>query len=302
MFLEPDPAHPRDPATHYNTHSYGQEGANRLCGRSEPALTTENDKGSSPLTNRSPGVKETALSGLEVAESKGKSSLHQLGDQFKFDELSGQFKVQSKLGLVAETLGANLCVDGMRKGGKKAGNIVAKGFDTALIKQAKVALRMVGSKMHNSVHDDAMPVRLHNGISRLFATMWPEIQKGVLDKLLLDKGLQFRDYRKQTKRMHPGPPSGCFQWSVATLLYSINPFDRSFWGAMRSPLFFLIKLVRSRRVAVIPARLAGRWGGRGKDGRADSPQTVSLQRFLTHTAAAAVAAAAVAVAHNAHTA
>jgi len=65
----------------------------------------------------------------------------------------------------------------------------------------------------------------------------------VLDKLLLDKGFQFRGYRKQTTKNASPPPATWFSWFVATVLYTTMPYDQSFWGLIRSPLFLMIKLV-----------------------------------------------------------
>jgi len=122
------------------------------------------------------------------------------------------------------------------------GDFTARQADKAMVSNVKVVLRMIGSKLNAQMHDDAMPVRIHSIINWLFASMWPEIQKGVLDKLLLEKGWQFRNYRKQLKTSQAAIPSG-LKWLHATLIYSVAPYDRSFFGLIRSPLFLLMKLI-----------------------------------------------------------
>lgn len=232
-----------------------------------------------------------------------RKSMNQLGDQFKKSAFAGldtvagkdslggklgdKFKADTKLGLCIERVPGGLCIDRVGKGFKSMGNAMAKEADKALVKQARIALSMVGTKMNTQLHDDAMPIQLHSLIDMLFGTMWPEVQKGVLDKLLLDKGLQFRDYRNQTNHAYSGPPTRCFQWSVATLLYAVNPFDRSFWGIVRSPLFLVIKLVRYPWTADCPAcnqrecPACAQQDGEGGNGRAAaSPQLGLCPRSL----------------------
>ena len=51
--------------------------------------------------------------------------------------------------------------------------------------------------------------------------------------MLLEKGWQFRNYRKALKADNKGIPTG-FQWFSGTILYSVMPYDRSYWGARYS--------------------------------------------------------------------
>jgi len=146
------------------------------------------------------------------------------------------------MAVLGENLGVTQVMEKGNKQIKKVKDFTAKQADKALVSNVKVVLRMIGSKLNAQMHDDAMPIALHSGIDFLFRSMWPEIQKGVLDKLLLEKGWQFRNYRKQLKTSSGTVPSG-LKWFHATLIYSTMPYDRSYWGLIRSPLFLFVKLV-----------------------------------------------------------
>lgn len=151
-------------------------------------------------------------------------------------------KTSHPLQTIGENLGVTPVLDMGGKQFKKVGNFTAKQVDRAMVSNVKVVLRMIGGKLNALLHDDAMPVKLHLAINTIFGSFWPEIQKGVLDKLLLEKGWQFRNYRMQLHHSQAQIPSG-FAWLHSTLIYSQMPYDRTFWGLIRSPLFLAVRLL-----------------------------------------------------------
>ena len=72
----------------------------------------------------------------------------------------------------------------------------------------KSVLDAAGEQALNSMHDPAMPNCLHEFIDHAFVSMWPEVEKGVLDKHLLGAGFQFAAFRKQHLEHRARRPSG----------------------------------------------------------------------------------------------
>ena len=175
-----------------------------------------------------------------------------IGDKFRPNE--------NAFASIGENLGITLCLERSGKAFKSVGDLSARSADRALIANAKIILRSVGTKMNAMMHDDAMPVKLHRGIDFVFGAIWPEIQKGVLDNLLLEKGFQFKQYRSNLKVSSASAPSTPFKWLTATLIYSVMPYDQTFWSMIRSPLFLAFKLVRApRSLSRAFRRLLRRW-------------------------------------------
>ncbi|KAL1529337.1 hypothetical protein AB1Y20_000291 [Prymnesium parvum] len=192
----------------------------------------------------------TSVSSLIGSEANAPSAAEPQGSAFSLfgqeHELlsreAEKYKPTNAFAALGENLGISPLLDASGKHVRRAGNFTAKQVDKAMVSNAKVVLKLIGTKLNAQLHDDPMPVFLHRAINTVFATFWPEVQKGVLDKLLLEKGWQFRNYRNQMNVSQANMPSG-FRWFHATLIYSQMPYDRSFWGLIRSPLFLFVRLV-----------------------------------------------------------
>lgn len=79
---------------------------------------------------------------------------------------------------LGESLGVGSALESSAAGVKKFGDFTAKRVDKMMISNFKVVLKMIGAKLNAQLHDDPMPVALHAWINRLFASFWPELQKG----------------------------------------------------------------------------------------------------------------------------
>ena len=69
--------------------------------------------------------------------------------------------------------------------------------DRLLVQQLHAVLANAGSATLASMHDAAMPDAVHRLIDSTFVTVWPEVEKGMLDELLLSMGFQFAAFRKR---------------------------------------------------------------------------------------------------------
>ena len=69
--------------------------------------------------------------------------------------------------------------------------------DRLLVQQLHAVLANAGSATLASMHDAAMPDAVHRMIDSTFVTVWPEVEKGMLDELLLSMGFQFAAFRKR---------------------------------------------------------------------------------------------------------
>ena len=87
-------------------------------------------------------------------------------------------KLNNPISVLGENLGVTQVLEKGGKQFKKVGDFTAKQADKAMVANVKGVLKIIGGKLNAQLHDDAMPVKMHNGINVLFATMWPEIQKG----------------------------------------------------------------------------------------------------------------------------
>ena len=90
----------------------------------------------------------------------------------------GEQQHHNPISVLGENLGVTTAFEKGGKQVKKVGDFAAKQADKAMVSNVKVVLKMIGAKMNAQLHDDAMPIKLHNGINILFKTMWPEISKG----------------------------------------------------------------------------------------------------------------------------
>ena len=115
--------------------------------------------------------------------------------------------------------------------------------DTRLVNSLRFLLKKIGAIVLTSLHDSAMPRVVHKAIDEIFVITWPEVEKGILDGLVLDLGFQFHSYRKNKLTHEAEYPEGFFERCRATLLYAMKPYDLSFFGMMRHPTLFAINLV-----------------------------------------------------------
>ena len=135
----------------------------------------------------------------------------------------------------------------MVKGAKatfdKINSDVRREADRRLVVSLRFILKKVGATVLTGLHDSAMPAALHRAIDGIFLSVWPEVEKGILDGLVLDLGFQFDKYRKRILEHEAEPPDGWLDWCKATLLYAMLPYDLSFFGMVRQPLLFSINMV-----------------------------------------------------------
>jgi len=115
--------------------------------------------------------------------------------------------------------------------------------DRNLVTSLRFLLKKIGAIVLTALHDSAMPKKVHNAIDEIFVITWPEVEKGILDGLVLDLGFQFKDYREKSLSHEAQYPEGFFERCRATLLYAMKPYDMSFFGMMRCPTLFAINLI-----------------------------------------------------------
>ena len=115
--------------------------------------------------------------------------------------------------------------------------------DRNLVTSLRFLLKKIGAIVLTAVHDSAMPKKVHSAIDEIFVITWPEVEKGILDGLVLDLGFQFKDYREKSLSHEAQYPEACFERCRATLLYAMKPYDLSFFGMMRCPTLFAINLI-----------------------------------------------------------
>ncbi|KAL1502907.1 hypothetical protein AB1Y20_010980 [Prymnesium parvum] len=151
--------------------------------------------------------------------------------------------IASPLSQLSDQLGASALMDSSKKGWSKLSLSVATNIDKAIISNARNVLHALGGNLKKQLHIDGMPNAIHDGVDIIFNAMWPEIQKDILDGILLGKGLSFRVYRREKRTTIAPPPTNPFVWFKATLLYAINGYDQTNFGSMRSPVFFTFYLM-----------------------------------------------------------
>ena len=126
---------------------------------------------------------------------------------------------------------------------KKVDKGVRRKADQNLVASLRFLLKKIGAIVLTALHDSAMPKKVHSAIDEIFVITWPEVEKGILDGLVLDLGFQFKDYREKALHHEAQYPTAFFERCRATLLYAMKPYDLSFFGMMRDPTLFAINLI-----------------------------------------------------------
>ena len=70
-------------------------------------------------------------------------------------------------------------------------------------------------------------------IAGVFDRVWPEIEKEMCDRFILNNGFSFSDFRRQFKAHEPAKPKWLITKIVGTLLHATQPYDLSFYGRAR---------------------------------------------------------------------
>ena len=115
--------------------------------------------------------------------------------------------------------------------------------DEVIAANAGQMIGSIGATMLNSLHDHAMPVKVHKFVDNTYSALWPEMKKSLLDAVILDLGLEFRALKERMQEHDPPPPKGFLKRVAARLIYAMEPYDLTIWGTIRSPLSLLIQLV-----------------------------------------------------------
>ena len=121
-------------------------------------------------------------------------------------------------------------------------NLVDQGFnslrrvsmqkaDEVIALQASRMMSSIGATMLNSLHDHAMPRAVRIVVDNVYGELWPEVKRSLVDSVMLDLGLEFRELRAKQDMHHAEPPRGWLKW-CATI-----------WGTIRSPLSLFIRLL-----------------------------------------------------------
>lgn len=143
-------------------------------------------------------------------------------------------------------------VDEKRQGVKaKAGGVVQGVKNKAKTKVLETALHKAGVELLQALTKDKwMPQPVHQSITNMFRSVWPEVEAVLFDLLYetMDSSQPKKD-KKDKKRPWPAaPPSKREQplrWFRARVVYAIFPADATFWHKVRQPdlLLFLVLLV-----------------------------------------------------------
>ena len=149
----------------------------------------------------------------------------------------------SSIAVAMETLGLLQCVDRSKDAAKWVSGASARTADRALVTTYRGILAGIGKSVNSGMHQAAEPPWLGRFNDRVFHGVWPEVTKQILDDLLLAKGFSLAKFRTAASKDAGELPSGCVAACRAVVLHAMNPFDLSFWGRMRYPLYCLIYLV-----------------------------------------------------------
>jgi len=133
-------------------------------------------------------------------------------------------------------------------------NLVDQGFnslrrvsmqkaDEVIALQASRMMSSIGATMLNSLHDHAMPRAVRIVVDNVYGELWPEVKRSLVDSVMLDLGLEFRELRAKQDMHHADPPRGWLKWCAARLIYAMEPYDLTIWGTIRSPLSLFIRLL-----------------------------------------------------------
>ena len=145
--------------------------------------------------------------------------------------------------VVLEWIGLHRCVDRTNDAAKWVSGASARTADRALVRTYRGILNSIGQSVNAGMHQAAEPPWLGRFNDSLYNGVWPEVTKLVLDDMLLSKGFSLAKFRIAGNPDHEELPTGCLAACRATVLHAMNPFDLSFWGRMRHPLYFLIYFV-----------------------------------------------------------
>ena len=141
---------------------------------------------------------------------------------------------------LSEDMGLTFCLDRSGKVVRTVGTASAMSTDRQMVKTYKGLLTSVGNTTKKMVVDPSMPYGLEKGVTDGFESVWPEIEKEMCDRFILTNGFSFGTYRKQFQAHTPSQPTSCFQAVVGTLLHATQPYDLSFFGRLRNPLYFAV--------------------------------------------------------------
>ena len=115
--------------------------------------------------------------------------------------------------------------------------------DEVIALQASRMMSSIGATMLNSLHDHAMPRAVRIVVDNVYGELWPEVKRSLVDSVMLDLGLEFRELRAKQDLHHADPPLGWLRWCAARLIYAMEPYDLTIWGTIRSPLSLFIRLL-----------------------------------------------------------
>lgn len=86
-----------------------------------------------------------------------------------------------------------------------------------------------------AMKDDDMPTCVANFYDDTIDSIWPDLKDEVVENLFVVANV--------TKISHGHPPA-CFPYNPkAWLRYSLYPYDKSFWGAIRNPIWWMFTLI-----------------------------------------------------------
>ena len=98
---------------------------------------------------------------------------------------------------LSEDLGLTTCVDRSAKGVSAINNATAMLSDRQMVRTYKSLLGTVGNSARKMVVDPQMPHWLNNSVGSTFDSIWPEIEKEMCDRFILQNGFSFGDYRRK---------------------------------------------------------------------------------------------------------
>lgn len=96
------------------------------------------------------------------------------------------------------------------------------------------AMNVVSDHLKDGMKDPDMPDCVANFIDELVDSIWPDVKIEVKDKLLTGLG--------PTQLLEHGDPPSCCTWLPAKIRYVLFPYDKSIWGQMKNPFWWLFLL------------------------------------------------------------
>ena len=144
---------------------------------------------------------------------------------------------------LSEDIGITVCLDRSGKAARAVGTASAMTTDKQMVKSYRGLLKTVGNSTRKMVVDPSMPYSLEKSVTAGYDVIWPEIEKEMCDRFILNNGFSFGAYRKQVGEHEPDEPATLYARVVGTLLHATQPYDLSFFGRLRNPLYFAIFLL-----------------------------------------------------------